>query len=73
VLAHAKKENDEQKLQALAFIGDCVEEEPADLYAIADELGKRDVRLLMFQEGENHRHERVSRGRTPDQGRTLSL
>jgi hypothetical protein len=53
VLAHAKKENDEQKLQALAFIGDCVEEEPADLYAIADELGKRDVRLLMFQEGEN--------------------
>ena len=52
VLAHARKEDDKQKLQALAFVGDCVEEEPADLCAIADELGKRDVRLFIFQEGE---------------------
>jgi hypothetical protein len=48
----ARKEDDKQKLQALAFVGDCVEEEPADLCAIADELGKRDVRLFIFQEGE---------------------
>ena len=39
---------DKQKLQALAFVGDCVEEKPADLCAIADELGKRDVRLFIF-------------------------
>jgi hypothetical protein len=45
VLAHARKEDDKQKLQALAFVGDCVEEEP-DLCAIADEHGKRDVRLF---------------------------
>jgi hypothetical protein len=53
VLEHARKVNDEQKLRAVVLVGDCVEEQPADLYVIADELGKRDVPVLVFQEGDD--------------------
>ena len=47
VLAHARAENARQKVSALAFIGDAMEETPDDLYAAARELG---FPVFMFQE-----------------------
>ncbi len=51
VLAHARRENDNAKVAALAFVGDAMEEELDDLCAGAGELGLRNVPAFMFQEG----------------------
>jgi hypothetical protein len=50
VLTHAHKENNRQKVAALAYVGDCVEEEPAALYDIARQLN---LPVFMFQEGDD--------------------
>ena len=51
VLAHARRENDACKIAALVFIGDAMEEPLDDLCAAAGELGLRNVKAFMFQEG----------------------
>jgi hypothetical protein len=51
VLAHARRENDSRKVSVLVFIGDAMEESLDDLCSRAGELGVRNVRALMFQEG----------------------
>jgi hypothetical protein len=51
VLSHARKENVKQKVQALVFVGDAMEEKIDDLCAAAGELGLLGVPVLMFQEG----------------------
>jgi hypothetical protein len=51
VLAHARRENDKNKIGALVFVGDAMEESLDDLCAGAGELGLRNVPAFMFQEG----------------------
>jgi len=51
VLAHARRENDRAKVAALVLIGDAMEESLDDLCAAAGELGLRNVKAFMFQEG----------------------
>ena len=51
ILAHARKETSERKVQALVFIGDAMEEAIDDLAASAGELGMLGVPALMFHEG----------------------
>lgn len=51
VLAHALKENARQKVNALVYIGDCMEEPIDDLAAKAGELGIKGVPVFVFQEG----------------------
>ena len=51
VLAHARRENDGDKIGALVFVGDAMEESLDDLCAGAGELGLRSVPAFMFQEG----------------------
>jgi len=51
VLAHARRENDSAKVAALVFIGDAMEEPLDELCAGAGELGLRNVKAFMFQEG----------------------
>jgi hypothetical protein len=51
VIAHARRENDAGKVAVLVFIGDAMEESLDDLCAAAGELGLRNVRAFMFQEG----------------------
>ncbi len=51
VLAHARRENDARKVAVLVFIGDAMEESLDDLCAAAGELGLRNVKAFMFQEG----------------------
>jgi hypothetical protein len=51
VLAHARREHDSRKVAVLVFIGDAMEEPLDDLCTAAGELGLRNVKALMFQEG----------------------
>jgi hypothetical protein len=51
VLAHARRENDARKVAVLVFIGDAMEEPLDDLCVAAGELGLRNVKAFMFQEG----------------------
>jgi hypothetical protein len=51
VLAHARRECERQKIQALVFVGDAMEENVDKLCTIAGELGLRSVPVFLFQEG----------------------
>jgi hypothetical protein len=51
VLAHAKREAQAQKVQALVFVGDAMEESIDDLCAKAGELGLLGIPAFVFQEG----------------------
>ncbi|MEP3277102.1 MAG: VWA domain-containing protein [Stappiaceae bacterium] len=51
VLAHAIKETRRKKVQALVFVGDCMEEKADDLCMRAGELGLLGVPVFVFQEG----------------------
>jgi hypothetical protein len=53
VLTHARRESEASKVQVLVFVGDAMEERLDDLCAAAGALGLRDVRALMFQEGDD--------------------
>jgi len=51
MLTHALQETRQQKVQAVVFIGDCVEEEVDRLFPPAGELGMLGTPVFMFQEG----------------------
>lgn len=51
VLAHARRENESGKIAVLVFIGDAMEESLDDLCVRAGELGLRNLKAFMFQEG----------------------
>jgi hypothetical protein len=53
VLTHALSETRTSKVNALVFVGDCVEENPDSLGALAGQLGILNLPLFAFQEGEN--------------------
>ena len=51
ILAHARRETENGKVAVLVFVGDAMEEPLDELCARAGELGLRNVKALMFQEG----------------------
>jgi hypothetical protein len=51
VLRHAQRENEARKVAVLVFVGDAMEEALDVLCARAGELGLRNVKAFMFQEG----------------------
>ncbi|MBI3703611.1 MAG: VWA domain-containing protein [Rhizobiales bacterium] len=51
VLSHARQEHGKQRVQALVFVGDAMEEAIDDLCKAAGELGLLGVPVFMFQEG----------------------
>jgi len=51
VLAHARREHETKRIQALVFVGDAMEETVDDLCAAAGELGLLRIPVFMFQEG----------------------
>jgi len=53
VLAHTQREHDRQKVRALVFVGDAIEEKATDLYRLSDELARRIIPCFMFQEGDD--------------------
>jgi len=52
VLSHAINETKKKKVNALVFVGDCVEEDVDRLGALAGELGLLGVPAFMFHEGQ---------------------
>ena len=51
VLSHAIRESKKKKVNALVYVGDCMEENPDTLCALAGELGMLGVPAFIFQEG----------------------
>jgi hypothetical protein len=51
ILAHARRETEARKVQALVFVGDAMEEPIDDLCAAAGSLGLLSVPAFVFQEG----------------------
>ena len=51
VLSHARSEYAKQRVQAMVFVGDAMEEKVDDLCQAAGELGLLGVPVFMFQEG----------------------
>jgi len=51
VLAHAIAENDKQRVNALVFVGDAMEESVDRLCQLAGELGLKGVPIFLFHEG----------------------
>lgn len=51
VLQHALRETRKSKVDALVFVGDCMEENADDLCKLAGELGLLGVKAFLFQEG----------------------
>ena len=61
VLAHARKETYRQRVQAMVFVGDAIEEDVDAVCAKAGELGLLGVPVFVFQEGRNPNVEAVFR------------
>jgi hypothetical protein len=53
ILRHAIKETKRQRVHALVFVGDSMEEDVDDLCALAGELGMLGVPIFMFHEGQD--------------------
>lgn len=61
VLQHTLAETRRQKVNALVFVGDCMEENPDELARLAGELGLLGVPAFVFQEGRDPGVERIFR------------
>jgi len=61
IIAHARRETESRKVQALVFVGDAMEEKLDDLCHSAGALGLLGVPAFMFQEGDDPVAERAFR------------
>ena len=61
LLQHALKETKQKKVNALVFVGDCMEEDIDELCMLAGELGIRNLPVFLFQEGNDPTAERAFR------------
>lgn len=61
VLRHAVEESRRNKIRALVFVGDCVEEDATTLEHLAGQLALRGVPVFVFQEGNDLNAEVVFR------------
>ena len=61
VLAHARRESELGKVNALVYVGDCMEEDVDRLARLAGELGMIGMPVFLFQEGRESKAERAFR------------
>jgi hypothetical protein len=61
VLAHFRKEASERKINAVVYVGDCMEEGVDELCARAGEIGILGVPIFMFQDGREPKAEQAFR------------
>jgi len=64
VLRQTIKETKQKKVQALVFVGDCVEEDTDRLCHLAGELGLHGVPIFIFHEGSDSKAEKAFRQMT---------
>lgn len=64
VLRHALEENGRGRVNALVFVGDCMEENADELAGLAGKLGLSGVPVFVFQEGRDPEAERSFRAIT---------
>ena len=57
VLTHARRESEQAKVNAMVYVGDCMEEDIDELSQRAGALGLMGVPMFMFQEGRNPKAE----------------
>jgi hypothetical protein len=61
VLSHAREETEKRKINALVYVGDCMEEAVDDLCGRAGELALHGVPVFLFQEGRDRTAESAFR------------
>ena len=61
VLSHARQETEKRKINALVYVGDCMEETIDDLCSRAGELALHGVPVFLFQEGRDRTAESAFR------------
>jgi hypothetical protein len=61
VLTHTRQESEKWKINAVVYVGDCMEEDADDLCGRAGELALLGVPMFLFQEGQDARAERTFR------------
>jgi hypothetical protein len=61
VLSHARREGERQRINALVYVGDCMEEDIDELCGRAGELALLGVPVFLFQEGSDPKAERTFR------------
>jgi hypothetical protein len=61
VLAHARRESETSKVNALIYVGDCMEEDVDELSQLAGELGLIGLPVFVFQEGRDPKAKRAFR------------
>src|SRR4029079_16369794 len=61
VLAHARRESESSNVNALVYVGDCMEEDVDRLARLAGELGLVKVPVFIFHEGRDAKAERAFR------------
>jgi hypothetical protein len=59
VLTHARRESEAAKVNALVYVGDCMEEDVDRLANLAGELGLIGLPVFLFQEGHDQKAERA--------------
>jgi len=59
VLTHARHETEKTRVNALVYVGDCMEEDIDHLSQLAGELGLVGVPVFLFQEGHDARADRA--------------
>ncbi len=59
MLTHARRENETSKVNALVYVGDCMEEDVDQLAQLAGELGMIGLPVFLFQEGREPKAERA--------------
>jgi len=55
IFSHIKRENTKERVDAVVYVGDCMEENIDNLCALAGEVGLLRVPVFMFQEGHDSR------------------
>ncbi len=74
VLSHAREEAGKKPVNALVYVGDCMEEDVDELCGRAGELALLGVPVFLFQEGSDAKAETdLPRDRPPHQGRLLPV
>lgn len=59
ILVHARRETEKRKVNALVYVGDCMEEDIDDLCGRAGELALLGMPIFLFQEGHDTRASRA--------------